>query len=163
VAIWDSEFVIGQYMSHELEYVGDSYTFGVPRHPDGTFLPTRYTLRPCGAGSGLTGGVVVGWQEIDFVGRKMHQHMSILVNLDNFELTTPLTLVGTSASDTLIGDVKSDTFFGGGGFDEYFGGQGLSINDKVIYRGPRSVFTLLQLGPALWQVTSLRTGDVDNL
>ena len=163
VAIWDNNFASGQYFNHELEYVGNEHIFGVPRHPNGTFLPTRYTMRPCGAGSGATGGVVVGWQEIDFVGRTMHQRMSILINLDDFELTAPLTLVGTPASDTLIGDVKSDTFFGGGGFDAYFGGQGFSINDKVIYGGPRADFTLLQLGRALWQVTSLRTGDVDNL
>ena len=163
VAIWEDQSAIGQHFSQELDYVGDRYIFGVPRHPNGTFLGTRYTMRPCGAGSGVTGGLVVGWQEIDFVGRKMHQRMSILVSLDNVQVTAPLTLVGTSGSDILIGDVKSDTFFGGSGFDEYFGGQGSSINDKVIYRGPRAAFSLLQIGPALWQVTRLRTGDVDRL
>ena len=162
VALWDNRWTMGQYLSRELDYQTQQI-FGVPRFANGTGVDTRYTMRPCGAGSGLTGGFVVGWQEIDFVSRTMHQRLSILVDLDRFELTAPLTLVGTSGSDTLFGDVDSDVFYGDGGFDTYVGGQGLSVNDKVIYREPRSAFTLQQLGPGLWQVTSLRTGHFDML
>ena len=163
VAIWDDNWAAGQHFTDGLQPSDAGVIFGVPRRADGTFIYTRFTLHPSGAGSPLTGGTVICYSEIDFGRRTVHQRLAIQDNPQFLRVTAPLTLIGTPGNDILMGGIDDDTLLGGAGSDVLVGEQLRSINDRAVYREPREAFNMTKLGPALWEVTQLSTGDTDVL
>ena len=163
VAIWDDNWAAGQLFTDGLQSSGAGIIFGAPLNPDGTLINTRFTLHPNGAGSPLNGAIVIAYQEMDFDAQTVYQRLAIRVNRRFLRLTAPLTLIGTPGNDILMGGIEDDILFGGPGSDLLVGEQLRSINDKALYREPHEAFSMAKLGPALWEVTELGTGDTDIL
>ena len=163
MVLWEYVGVEGQLLTNDLGFVDQQYYLDIPAR-DGSFMFTNFTLLPFGASTSFNGGVFAsGHQVVDFERRTMQLKLQFRRNADTFDATAPLTLLGGEGADTLYGSDKADTFFGAGGNDTFFGRQGASIDDRVIYRGPRAAYNLSQLAPSLWTVASIETGEVDLL
>ena len=167
VAIWDGNYVVRQVFNDGkggvLDFSGGQASSGVPRDAQSNIFDTQFTLNPTAAASAFNQGLVVGYQETDFVAKTTTQRLSLLINSKNVRLTAPLTLLGGPGADTLVGDVEDDLFLGNGGDDFYDGKQVLSNGDTVVYLEPRSNFVVSKLGPALWTVLKIATAELDTL